>query len=218
MELTRIGYHYFEFQTIEEYYQKTEWLKTATEEEALAYWKANSWQNLMNLEVTTYLREDGILKNHTFVVYSNGGGDGPVFSTEKILSICKELNYPEEKIPSYLKNYIGFSFQEAFQLWQKEGEFPKNLPEYFKSKFNGSALHHLFLGITYSRFGEFEWAAQHLRKALEKDPKLYENVYIGVYNRYCQQLHKTDLSNIIDSDEFVDLIRKWEQFTVRIPA
>lgn len=220
MELTRIGYHFFEFQTIEEYWEKIKKIHNATEEEALAYWQANPWHNIINLEVTTYLREDGILKNHTFILYLNGVGEFPVFSTEKLLSICKELNYPEEKIPEYLKNPKEFSFQKAFQLWQEDGDFPDYLPEYFKSKFSGLALHHLFLGMTYPRFGEFECAAQHLRKALEKDSSLYEIKYIGVYKRYCQELYKSDLCELIESEKFVVLIRKWEELIseMSIPA
>ena len=97
MELTRIGYHHFIFQTIDEFLEKREAANIRDLD------KANPWENILDLEVTTYLRKDGRQEHHTFILYSNGGGDGPVFSTEKLLSICRELNYPQDKIPEYFK-------------------------------------------------------------------------------------------------------------------
>ena len=103
MELTRIGYHHFIFQTIDEFLEKREGANIRDLDELHAYWKAHPWENLLDLEVTTYLRKDGRQEHHTFILYSNGDGDGPVFSTEKLLSICRELNYPEDKMPKYFK-------------------------------------------------------------------------------------------------------------------
>jgi hypothetical protein len=59
MELTRIGYHHFIFQTIDEFLEKREG------DELHTYWKANPWENLLDLEVTTYLVRQ---EHHTFIL------------------------------------------------------------------------------------------------------------------------------------------------------
>ena len=59
MELTRIGYHHFIFQTIDEFLEKREGANIRDLDELHAYWKAHPWENLLDLEVTTYLRKDG---------------------------------------------------------------------------------------------------------------------------------------------------------------
>ena len=107
----KLGYHSFQFQDYDKWYEKQKNLKNIlTTDELKTYYRENPFENLLSLNVTTYQTKDNYQYNYCYLHLSNGGGDAPTFSTKYILQLCDFFNYPKDLIPQYMLDIDQYNY------------------------------------------------------------------------------------------------------------
>lgn len=103
------------------------------------------------------------------------------------------------------------SLNNAFSSWRVDGSFPKVLSPKLRTLFEGTQFQHLFAGLVLYVFEEFDMAAKHFRRAVEKDQKAMSLcAEMGVFHRVCRRMFQQNLFNVIfeQPENFVKVLRK----------
>ncbi len=101
------------------------------------------------------------------------------------------------------------ALEQMYLSWRELGTFPKILPKELEQRrmFNGTQFQHLFVGMVFYTFEMFQFAAPHFRTAVLKDESaLAHCTEMIVFHRVSTRLFKKNLFDVIDTDDFLEVM------------